>query len=396
MSNNETGVRVFELQQHTPMLHFQHNHPEAALRATEIMPKLERLIKGDLEKIDPELCKRHRVSLNRYFGEKPLGRFYKMFVTSKIEEKKDVKTYWGKNDTTPDNQRLTGSYFGDKHKAVIFGKISIRIVSLDDDLNDLVFEALKWLFLKENFGCRVTKGFGSFTWKGWNEQEIQQKMKQIQPCFESALYKNVPPEKSLLNIHQDYQLMKSGRNYPYVRSEIFLFMCANKSIGWEKRKIKREVQAYNNTIDKKDRILLLSNKPPIRCHDLRPDWNEHEKNVSYKFIRALLGLAEQYEYLLESFPNEKKKKMVVGIAHTKNEIQRYASPIKFKVIHGIVYMLCEKVNPEMFDKEFEFKIRLKESKKDLFATKMHTPSASEFDIKKFTEQVFTKLEYTKL
>ncbi len=135
-------------------------------------------------------------------------------------------------------------------------------------------------------------------------------------------------------------LIKGGINYRdrqqtkhYKKSEFFKFFCKN-NIRWEKRKIKQTIQ---------------SEFPEI-FNTFSYDFNDAESNrildceienepLNFKFIRALLGLAELFSYTT----NDRNIKYIVSVSDTLNQIQRFKSPISFKVYDNTVYVLPEEI-----------------------------------------------------
>lgn len=397
MDTHDEFSRTFVLKQHTPMLHFQHGKQDALLRTTEVVPKLEKLIKNNLAKIDPELCKKYSTVISQYFSGKSSGRYYKLHVTGRVKSVRTVKTYFGRNESLPSHKRLIGSYFGDNHEAVDFENLAIQIFSLNTDLGDFIFEALKWLFLKENFGCRGTKGFGCFAWNGFNKSEIKERMTSLKPCLLGVYMKDeaIDESSALESIHSDYQLIKSGRNRPYAKSELFQVMCQGK-IGWEKRWIKMKVEE-GNSIRNTDFIYLKQNKPPIRCGDFRYDWRDNSK-IEYKYIRALLGLSDQFEYLLDS---NQRDKMIVSIVSQDKGVERFKSPLIFKYYFGNVYILLESIDEKMYDLPFDFSISTKINDEKSSIGKigtLKTPTKEEFVLEKIMQKILIKqpLNYTPL
>jgi len=246
---------------------------------------------------------------------------------------------------------------------------------------------LKWLFLLGNFGCRGTKGFGSFSWEGFDETEIDARLKKALPAYLNIYSSsNGADYKSTLgNIHEKYQTLKSGRNVPgvYEKSKIFQFMC-NADVGWEKRWIK--LGLTENDIS--NNHLILYKKRPLRCGDERNEW-EDQKIVEYKFIRALLGLSDKYEYLMDDGTrNASREKLIVRIDHSpkesENAIERFASPLTFKVFDNRTFILANPIHQNLFGEKFKFSAWHKESGsapvhiKDL--GDLNVPQQSEFNL----------------
>ncbi len=398
---------TFTLRQHTPILHFQHDQPGATLRATEVKPKLDRFIIKTLPKVDPELFNEFKAVINKenFPIEGKVCSPYKISVKAIDSRNVIVKTYFSKKEKEfiHESNRCEGSYFGELHKGVISKSVQLQIFSFDPLIAKLVFESLKWLFLLENFGCRGTKGFGSFSWEKFDENEIESRLKRAMPAYlniyssssNSGNYKS-----ALRNIHEKYQTLKSGRNVPgvYEKSKLFQFMC-NADVGWEKRWIKMGLTED----DVSDNYLILYHKRPLRCGDERNEWEDIKKN-DYMFIRALLGLSDKHEYLLDDGNrNPSKEKLVVSINHRPSDndtIERFSSPLTFKVFDNKTYILVNPIHENIFGKSFKFSALYKKKDtqpihiKDL--GELNVPKESDFNLIAFLNKSLPSLGFKPL
>ncbi|MFK1991670.1 hypothetical protein ACIXEQ_03130 [Bacteroides fragilis] len=80
-------------------------------------------------------------------------------------------------------------------------------------------------------------------------------------------------------------------------------------------------------------------------------WNDPNPNgYNYAYIRAILGLAEQYEFQLET----PYQKAIVKIKSANNCISRYKSPLLFKIINNIIYLVGNEINTEILNKPFQY------------------------------------------
>jgi len=279
--------------------------------------------------------------------------------------------------------------------------VHVKIVSFNSSLLDKITNnILISFFLSENFGCRQNKGFGCYT-----VNEIE---KVKQPCnnissylkesFDYVYCKNSSDGfgQALSEIQKDYKLLKAGRGRQegYAKSKLFLYF-AKKKVRWEKRWIKQEFNKTSKTDFKYD-LAVNPTKTPTEPIDtnLKNDWddNNHPHNATqkYQYIRALLGIAEQFEFQTTS-PN--KDKFVVQIGSENNPIQRFRSPITFKFIDGNIYLLANKVEKSdttPLDGIVEFTFRLKDRKNKLLdKPKIQIPSPPSipdtFDIEAFLD-----------
>ena len=113
--------------------------------------------------------------------------------------------------------------------------------------------------------------------------------------------------------------------------------------------------------------------------------NRHAPNSKfsdYKYIRALLGVASNI-----SFKTNQRRPFVVNIK--SKEIEKFASPILFKVYNNKVYALANKIPSKIFNQPFVFETR--NCKK---LCKLNTPS--EFNLEEFLDKNLIKLKWSKI
>jgi len=368
-------MQKITLKQQTDMIHFQANE-YSILRMSEIKPRLTKFIKDELKNIDNNLYTKykHIIENKEIFTQKGCG-FFKLRTNLKKVEISEYGTY-------PKNNNKIGSYFA-RAKAVNFDEIEIEVFSLIKDLEELVAKSMKYFFILYNIGQRQTKGFGGFILKDTTQDEFEKILKQKY----QTIYKKTS-NNPLKMIHEDYQLLKSGRNNPYKKSLLFEYFC-NKHIRWEKRKIKQE----------------LSRNYKLKSSHRAIDGSRD--NYNYKYIRAMLGVAGSFSFLLEE-KNEKKqnKRLSLNVAHKyknkKEKIERFNSPILFKVFDNTIYALPNKIPQEIFNQEFILKLDTKALKKQKlkivkdFEIKSKTPTKEEFDLIDFFNYGFKKLNWSRL
>ena len=262
------------LQQHSPLIHFQHDQHGACLRATELKPKLDRFI---IEKHFENDIERYKNYLVEYQSEK------KPKDPTKIHQALDYKlTSTAEIDYTSSHKMIA-----DEKIAVNLKNIKLKVFTFHPQLRKIIEDSLKPFFILTNFGTRQSKGFGCFT----THDTTQKDFEQIALQKFSSIYKRRPKTKAIDEIHEEYQLLKSGKNHHgYKKSKLFDYMCNEQHIRWEKRLIKETLKSTHTDVfdslmyDKK-----ASHNRIIHC----PKPVEDE---DYRYIRALLGLAEHNEY----------------------------------------------------------------------------------------------------
>jgi len=426
---------IVKLKQHTPIIHFQHYQDGATLRASELKPKLDKfLLKYFVkEKIDYKkwlIGNGQHPALNYKVKVIPptVIKYYLPFPT-KIDTQrfpqrsKNLKDYIKENTFIKDLEILSPTpYFGNADKVKFNGdevnerdtKINeLRYATYTNETIELIFniwdENLKNhitdliidFFLIHNFGTRQNKGFGSYTVEqieNSNYSIDESKIKNFFIVKSKNSFNNFNDIFS--SILKEYQLLKSGQNYrTYSKSKLFEYF-VKKGVRWEKRFIKKSINLNSNKLD--NRILYSRNNlAPIDFNDASKryynDWEDKQKN-NYKFIRALLGLADHYEFLIDyNGDYDRNAKFIVNIKHKpkngEDKIERIPSPLFFKVINGVVYIGIdcmyqalkngEILNKyiEIFKEKFNFELKYQDTTLDL--GNLNVPD--KFDLKDFIE-----------
>ncbi len=347
----------FTLKQHTPMIHFQSDQKGATLRATELKPRFDRFLLEHVEGIP------FKENANGY-----RSLDYKVKINAYKTIKSQHQTYIASRDRNNDSLKL-GSYFGD-NMSVDSNTIKVTFFSFKKKILDAIKKYFDEFISISSYGTRSNKGFGNFTNIKTNKSDFERYLRQHYIIFTSKASND--PLKSILS---DYQRLKSGATGG-VKSELMKYQLS-QNIRWEKRWIKRR---------------LLEEKEEW-FDDLKDEYHEtndfnFRDDEQYFFVRALLGLAEQNEFLVNS---NNKDKLIVKIENvTENsEIERYKSPITYKVYEKYIYLLINKNNPinnELFNKEFRFTAYYKSNKRDTCNLGiLKTPSS--FDIEAFLNEV---------
>lgn len=398
----------FMLKQHTPLIHFQHDQAGATLRATEVKAKLDRFILERLQQVAPAIYNEYHSVINpvNFPIDGKVRSNYKLRIRASNVQTITVKTFFTTRDrdSIPESERTIGSYFGE-FKGTTSDQVTIEIFSFNSTLRQLVFEALKYFFLFETSGCRGSKGFGCFSWDTWSEADIDREIRNGTTLFSQIWRKENQngSTDSLAKIHEGYQILKSGKNIPnnpnaYRKSKLFVEMCKT-GIGWEKRWIKKHITKKSFELPD----IVYYQNDPIRCGDMRNDWDD-DKEKEYRYIRAVLGLADNHEYLIEdeNGRQDKKRKLVIGITHKPTTgsnteiIERYSSPMLYKVFGNKIYVLVSPVNSQIFNQRFEFIAKIKAEPSQVSLGHLFTPESTQFNLSNFLDRELTNLQYDKL
>lgn len=324
----------FTLKQHTPIIHFQSEQSGATLRATELKPKLDRF----LLKLKNPTIKPSKGPQGELFFD------YKIKISSENVKIEPVEQY----------NKFPPLYFARDNKKFSTAKLKVQFISLDDDkLMTVIKEEFPKFLALTNFGSRSSKGYGSF-WSEDTRPELFVSFAQQHYQKVYTLNQKVKPETWEKTVGEFYKLVKMGNNHGSYKKAYLWEYFAEKGIRWEKRKIKKEFPslAYSPK----------GNKPV----DVP---NPQEEN--FRFIRAMLGLAGQYEFKIPS-------KETVTITCDDDKIKRMRSPIEFKIIGDTVYLLCNEYYKKLYDKNFKFSYKSKDFH-------INTPKEHEFDLYAFMD-----------
>jgi hypothetical protein len=214
--------------------------------------------------------------------------------------------------------------------------------------NPVVLEAIKNHFeaflANMNFGTRQSKGYGGFYLA---DKKFDQNL--VDGKVYSFSTKNWEKDVKLL-----YQFLRQGINLsmrpknPFYTKPIIFTYAKSKGWQWDKKSIKEKFFA----------------------NELKQQQNEHKSDVvtfssEQKYLlRDLFGLSSSQEW---------KKPYNVTIEKEHQEIERFKSPIVFKVVDNKVYFWANQSVKNILDKEFIIKVKAKD---DL---KLVTPTHFDFD-----------------
>lgn len=316
------------LKQHTPMIHFQPDQDGAIIRASEFKPKLDKFLIEKVFNNEFEVYKRYLIG---YKDGKSIESF-------KDKEKEalnyKVRFFNAINLRTKDINR-SPFYFNnidkkknDKNKFAFCETIDVEFFSLNKDIIKVIEDYIEKFLLVTNFGFRQNKGYGSFY-----PLEHKNSLNLLRELYEKRLFcyieysrkvewKSMMDDASII-----YQLMKSGINFPdkkhngqnksYHRGYLFCYMVRN-GIGNEKKFIKE------NFFQEQQRLV--------------------KDGVEKKYVRAMLGVAEGIEF------NDVRK----GKIKYSSDIERFKSPILFKIVDNILFIIPQCIPVEMYNNKFIF------------------------------------------
>lgn len=319
---NKSKFKVeFMLKQHTPIIHFQSGQSGATLRATELKPKFDRFLLDRVEDLP------YKENAN---GHKSLD--YKVKIHNQSNTFSTPKSYVNPKKET-DRTAYQSPYFAEEHKSIMSDSdIKIEFISFNSAVKEAIDKYKDYFFVYENFGTRQNKGFGSFLSSSITEDEIKTILSEHENSYfyldHYSDYKD-----AFSKIDTFYKKLKMGINKPYSKSLLFRYMCDVHNVGWEKKFIKKNFPE-----------VIHGDHSPVICKD----------DKEYKYIRAVLGLAEHNEFR----PTSGKKQ--VKIKSKDKSIERFKSPITFKVFNQKIYLLFNNSYKDILNKELIFSLNKNE------------------------------------
>jgi hypothetical protein len=318
----------FTLKQHTPIIHFQSDQTGATLRATELKPKFDKFLLDKVEDLP------YKENAN---GHKSLD--YKVKIEPNISKASDI------------NQRES-LFFGnmgdgEEKKYKSYTKpFKIEFFSYNKDITKAIKNNFEAFLANINFGTRQSKGYGSFyiADRPFDKSLIPYKVYR----FNS---KNWEKDIKLL-----YSFLRQGVNLPnregtrfYSKPAIFSY-AKSKGWTWDKKAIKKKYF--------RDKLVQQSG-----------DAVEYDSNQQY-ILRDLFGLSSDQSWMSYKTTVSKENK----------DIERFKSPINFKIIDDKVYFWADDSYKKILDKEFEIKSNKKGDLK--------LPTPPEFDFNDFFDFTF--------
>jgi hypothetical protein len=370
------------LKQHTPLIHFQHDQEGATLRASEVKPKLDRFIKGSLKKLNPGIYGKYEKLIALIPDENNKGNSpYKLSIQLENEtaiDKYVIGSYIPNRqfdnykiqgfkilDKTPyfaDNKPLKdGLNTADEYKLGLMLKennfVTLVFRFWDTEWKNLFQEVIPMFFAVTNFGTRQNKGFGCFYPVDSNQKELEKGLMSFSP---QAVYRSSQSfnnmKETFKEIDTVYKKLKSGdrRTDGELRK---YFNDMRPMIEWEKPFIQQEVSKISG-----QRVSI------------------NKKTDNKQFVRALLGVPEIYEY-----PKHNSLKVQVK----GEEIERYASPLLFKIFNGYIYIIVDSINysDKILNQKFNFEFK-SEGRSYGENLSLYTPKS--FDVKNFLQKAMSK------
>lgn len=360
-----------DLKCHTPIIHFQPstNAKGATLRASEVKPKFDKYI---WTKEPEELATYELLPYKMKFIEKK-----KEVIDEKVaDEYVDIPLYYAKDQ-----------------KRMVITNPRIVITCFDPILQKLIVKHIKNFFIVTNFGAAQGKGYGSFTIDSEkNDQVEQENIEKIlmEEFGLKTLYKidcnklvgklaKFEAIKKIFRIIENfYKIIKGGINHKeYIKGFLFIHM-NEKGIKNEKAVLKTEIIDHP----------YASNQNKVKQE---PKINSHKEC----YVRALLGLSSSF-----AFKDQRRQKggavdVNIKISHADETIERFPSPLTFKVINKTIYIIPKQIDEQIWNQKFIFTYELGKDVKNSNGIdpkvkpeelELYTPDSNEFCLEDFLDE----------
>ena len=327
----------FKLKQHTPIIHFQSDQSGATLRATELKPKLDRFLLENVEGIP------FKENAN---GSKSLDYKVKIIAESSSEEDIKNKTYFGNMGKNNSDVEFMKSIF------------STNVQIIFHSFNTLILENIKNYFSSflviNNFGTRQSKGFGGFYLDKSDENYLKplDALKNIDAKYIYAIYRD-DSIKIFEHVEVIYPLMKTGINYPdykkidhpkgYTDKHGKIKQIPDPSQGRGERASYYKSYLFQYMLRQSPSI--GNEKKFIKENFFRPDIRVSSDNRDKRYVRAMLGISDAVE-----FKDHERKGKIEFIS----SINRFKSPLTFKIIDNALYIIAHDIPKELYNLNFEF------------------------------------------
>ena len=334
--------RTYTLLPQSPLIHFQWDQSGAALRATEVKPKLDRYIIKRLGESNIPSGWRNNQS--------PNALKYKLrIVAVGVPEITMLGYISRKNADDPEKQDYFNKgcpydiFYGNmgaaSEKRGVTVDMKLTVDCFIEELREYIDSVIGDFFIVTNFGTMQGKGFGSFIVdkKKNDPDHICQTL--IAEYQAKACYRFKATRAPFKKIKCVYSLMKTGLNQSrlrppaYRRSILFDYM-HEQGIGNEKAWLKQKhiAPALGRNVNQNDAVS--------------------------RYVRALFGIGEAIEFKNSMEKEKARDKVKVTIKDSGKEINRLNSPVLFKVIDNTVYYIGMPINDEIYGKTFTFSSKM--------------------------------------
>lgn len=388
--------------QHTPMIHFQEDQPDATLRPSDLLPRLNKYIiklpQFDKTLNDDEI--------------KKIKEFNNLIKSQGINPYKlKIEPVGEKNVFPIKNKNERSLYFGKTiDKMISYNKIMLKFLTYDDIFLRLIDKALPYLFALENFGTRQNKGYGSFY--------LAEAENTIESIFGHLKLNNIIPEVYYFRVDSDdpntlfsqiyyfYNTLKGGlnegtNNSKYSKSLLFKYLKEkDNNLIWEKRFFKKYIIGDYGTTINDNKIKFIRNLMGFTTDfTYRSTFNKRQN----RDILARMDSEDYNDKRIMSIKVDNNYKVTHNNEEHKTTIQRAPSPLFIKPVlctegktnYFKVYIILriDNYSSKSIDirkEKFTFnKIKKTVDKKNILEpVYSNVTSYPDFDLRKFMEWVY--------
>lgn len=383
------NVIEFTLVQYTPMIHFLADQTGATIRGTELKPKLDRFLVHYAFDKKPEAYKPYQVPRNATADSEDHVVALDYRVTIEASGSKTVDIVWPRKGKTWTG---VGGYFfiplpeegGEAPKKGVFADtVTVLFRSKHDDLIPYVEKFFPAFLATTNFGFRQHMGFGSFGLASWDDER---KIDKVLQTLNDADAKHNALD---MGISGEYQWRLSKEKQPdcYIRD----FFIIQNALGEKADRRCAWGYAALSTIEDINKLMksgvdvgawripsyLLKKYAPDEMKIQASEKDglmgllhriQSEPEGTPQFVRALLGLADHYE-----FKQTREKPggyFEVADINMTNKVSRYPHPVTYKPFRFeesvLVRMYSRPTTHLVGGKSFEFKKRNSDVVRDTY------------------------------
>lgn len=360
------SIVSFELEQMTPMVHFQGEEDGAGIRASDLKPRFDAFLQRYVyDKIKNYTLSQEKSDDMDKISTSKHAFDYKVKIIN--SDKKTISFYKGKN--RKGENTFYGSFYGELEdgKSSFYNEIKVIMISPHQDLRKIIKDYFPIFLAVNGFGLRNNKGYGYFKQKNDNEDAIIENIKKYQSeeneyikkegrenkekgigIYQfTFLEKEKVKEKKIHDILDKvkifHQILKSGKK------PISSLMLEKAEIEEGATLEKKALKLFLKKVEYD--ISALTKKGKSDSH--KDNFDNLDKEKIY-YVRGLLGLAPFYEF--------NKVGATFNIEIKDKENFRFASPIKYLPIsYNRVIVLVDYSQIEDFREEVK-KERKKASK----------------------------------
>lgn len=346
--------KEYTLIPHSPLIHFQYGDNGAALRATEVKPKLDRYIIKHYRKDYGELPQNWRNDQSKD------ALNYQMRIIS-LESNRPINLGNGTNYDI-----FYGNIGRGPKKKGLKNKQKLVITCFNESLREYIDEVIGDFFIVTNFGTMQSKGFGSFTVDGrcYTSEQICDILKSEYTNNGKCYVFDAEGGNEFIYIKTIYSLIKSGVNLTTDPNDTRL--TEEQADEDPDTPYKRSILFdYMHDLPSKNLQNIGNEKAWMKQNDISPKLGREkdQQDAVSKYVRALFGVCERIGYKTSYRNNDR---VVVSIKCVtkdklmpkKRKIERLNSPILFKVINNTVYFVGCEPNEEIYGTEFEFSSKM--------------------------------------